>query len=106
MSNRKPIISARRTENLEAMLQKLWTLRPEYREKQAFTIAAGVGALIREIERINQPAGSTVIPLADSSPEEANSSIGKTEEENEIEEKPDPLLEAKKAMVAADKMWG
>ena len=99
MSNRKPIISARRTENLEAMLQKLWTLRPEYREKQAFTIAAGVGALIREIERIDRQAGSTVIPVAESSTVE-------TEEENEVEEKPDPLLEAKKAMVAADKMWG
>lgn len=99
MSNRRPIISARRTENLEAMLQKLWTLRPEYREKQAFTIAAGIGALIREIERTDGQASSTVAPVVESSTVE-------TEEENEVEEKPDPLLEAKKAMVAADKMWG
>ena len=49
-SRRRPIISARRTDNLEALLQKLWSLRPMYKDKHAFTITAGVAALIREIE--------------------------------------------------------
>ena len=62
MTQRKPIISARRTENLEALLQKLWTLRPMYKDKQAFTITAGVAALIREIERTDLLYGVSYSP--------------------------------------------
>lgn len=51
MTQRKPIISARRNDKLEAMLQKLWRLRPELEGKQAGTIMAGVSALLRETER-------------------------------------------------------
>lgn len=78
------------------MLQKLWALRPEYREKQAFTITAGVGALIREIERAERQIGNPAPTSADTSREEAD----------EIPEVPDPILEAQKAQLAADKMWG
>ncbi|PZO46658.1 MAG: hypothetical protein DCF15_20005 [Phormidesmis priestleyi] len=63
MTQRKPIIAARRTDHLEALLQKLWTLRPVYKDKQAFTIAAGVAALIREIEYMDRSRG-TVGPAA------------------------------------------
>ena len=60
MSQRKPIISARRTENLEALLQKLWTLQPMYKNRPSFTITAGVAALIREIEALDRISGNRV----------------------------------------------
>lgn len=41
----------RRSEYLEALLQRLWTLRPEYEGKIALTVFSALNALIREIER-------------------------------------------------------
>lgn len=54
MSKQTAILSARRTDSLEALLQKLWALRPELKDKQAITINLGVAALIREVERADQ----------------------------------------------------
>ena len=59
MTRRTPIISARRTDSLEALLQRLWTLRPELEEKQATTVTLAVAALIREVERADQVSPST-----------------------------------------------
>ena len=89
------------------MLQKLWTLRPEFREKPAFTIAAGIGALIREVERADQQATIAVSSAASQSERAASeTSDESTTEADEPAEVLDPLLEAKKAQVAADMMWG
>ena len=42
-----------RTESVECLLQRLWTLRPEYAEKPSLTFSCAVAALIREAERID-----------------------------------------------------
>lgn len=59
MTPQTPILSARRTDSLEALLQKLWTLRPEIKEKQAITVTLAVAALIREVERTDRTGPST-----------------------------------------------
>ena len=96
MTQRKPIISARRTENLEALLQKLWTLRPMYKNKQAFTITAGVAALIREIERTDLVWGVGGTPTNCSPAMEA----GEEEEEHSA-----PVSEAQTVQVSDEVEW-
>lgn len=49
--NHSSEIVVQRTEKLEALLQKLWKLRPEYEDQLSITIFSAVGALIREAER-------------------------------------------------------
>lgn len=61
MTQPTPILSARRTDSLEALLQKLWTLRPELKEKQAITVTLAVAALIREVERTDRMGPSTAV---------------------------------------------
>lgn len=54
-------VSARRTDSLEALLQELWTLRPELEGKPSLTIYMSFAALIRECERLTDvPAGGAV----------------------------------------------
>lgn len=43
--------SARRTDELEEMIQEVWSLRRELRDKNAQTIHSGLAALIRECKR-------------------------------------------------------
>ena len=40
-----------RTDEIEALLQKLWALRPEIRDKLSLTVSISLTALIRESER-------------------------------------------------------
>ena len=96
MAQRKPIISARRTENLEALLQKLWTLRPMYKNRQAFTIAAGVAALIREIERTDLVLSVSATP---------NNYSPSTMEVEKTEEPSAPASEARANQVSDDVEW-
>ena len=40
-----------RTQSLEALLQELWTLRPELKEKKSMTVYLGTAALLREVKQ-------------------------------------------------------
>jgi len=51
-----------RTEPIESLLQKLWGLRPEYKEKFSLTIYCAIAALIREAECVDRSAHLTKIP--------------------------------------------
>ncbi|CAN5657086.1 hypothetical protein BH23CYA1_BH23CYA1_00090 [soil metagenome] len=95
MTQRKPIIAARRTDHLEALLQKLWTLRPVYKDKQAFTIAAGVAALIREIEQTDLMTRRGGSPSIDLLAVEADSGVASQK----------PAAEEMKAPEADDEVW-
>jgi hypothetical protein len=39
-----------RTQALEALLQELWVLRPELKDKPAMTVYMGTAALLREVK--------------------------------------------------------
>lgn len=46
-------IVVQRTATVEAQLQKLWRLSPEYKEKISMTVSAALAALIREAETVS-----------------------------------------------------
>ena len=84
MAQRKPIISARRNEKLEAMLQKLWSIRPELEGKQAGTIMAGVSALLREAERSDALVGQRASAPAVAAPSKPETMVKNEDEDNPI----------------------
>lgn len=43
-----PKLTARRTPEIEGLLQELWSLRPELQDKNKLTILLGLDALVRE----------------------------------------------------------
>ncbi|KPQ31037.1 MAG: hypothetical protein HLUCCA11_24475 [Phormidesmis priestleyi Ana] len=47
MTNR---LYVHRTQALEALLQELWRLRPELKDKAAMTVYMGTAALLREVK--------------------------------------------------------
>lgn len=71
-----PQISARRTEELEAMLQELWVLRSELKGKNALTIYCAIAALLRECRRSDATVEENAVDVAPVEPLDAeNSSV-------------------------------
>ena len=101
MTQRRPIISARRTDNLEALLQKLWTLQPLYKDKHAFTIAAGVAALIREIERSGTAHQSPLVTTV----EKVEATVKKEMTDSEKNEAADSHSEPAKPELSTNVEW-
>lgn len=57
-----------RTDPLEAQLQKLWSLKPEIKDRVTVTVAEAIAALIREIEERRQSKLSEIALLSSLSP--------------------------------------
>lgn len=51
-SKERQTIVARRTPDVESLLQQLWSLRPELADKNKITILLALAALLRESQRL------------------------------------------------------
>ena len=52
-----------RTQSLEALLQELWALRPELKDKPSMTVYMGTAALIREVKLSAAVMNRSMSPL-------------------------------------------
>lgn len=52
-----------RTQSLEALLQELWALRPELKDKPSMTVYMGMAALIREVKLSAAVMNRSMAPL-------------------------------------------
>lgn len=52
-----------RTQSLETLLQELWTLRPELKEKNSMTVYLGTAALLREVKQTSALMNASVESL-------------------------------------------
>lgn len=70
-----PKLTARRTPEIEGLLQELWSLRPELEDKNKLTIFLGLDALVRELKSkvsfspTHEPAASEEEPTLETEAE-------------------------------------
>ncbi|KPQ32132.1 MAG: hypothetical protein HLUCCA11_22300 [Phormidesmis priestleyi Ana] len=61
-----PKLTARRTPDIEGLLQELWSLRPELENKNKVTILLSLAALVRECKKV-YPAANDCFSSAEES---------------------------------------